>query len=139
MRFTLDVNMANSEGALERILGRLRQRNFVVCAMSAGCTPDFQRMDARITIESDRPVDLAVKQLSKLFDVDGVKIWRADEHAAESFTNPRQPEYESMRLQHGHHELAVPAYRHHAHHPQYGHHLQYEVRKGYSTLQFSRF
>lgn len=35
MRFTLRVRMHNTEGVLERVLGRLRQRNYSVCSLAA--------------------------------------------------------------------------------------------------------
>ena len=80
MRFTLDVTMANTEGMLERLLGRLRQRSFAVCALNADTSNNFARMTARITVESARPIELALKQLAKLIDVDGVEIVKAEEH-----------------------------------------------------------
>lgn len=79
MRFTLDVTMANTEGALERLLGRLRQRSFAVCALNADTSNNFARMHVRITVESARVIELAIKQLSKLIDVDGVEVVKAEE------------------------------------------------------------
>jgi len=72
--------MANTEGALERLLGRLRQRAFTVCAMNVGTSPNLARMDVKVTVESARPIELAIKQLNKLIDVDGVEIVKAEEH-----------------------------------------------------------
>lgn len=74
MKFTIDISMKNTEGALERLLGRLRQRSFAVCDMSAGCTDNFAKMSARITVESTRSPELALKQLGKLIDVERVNL-----------------------------------------------------------------
>ncbi|HEY9786127.1 MAG TPA: ACT domain-containing protein [Candidatus Obscuribacterales bacterium] len=78
MRFTLEIRMSNTEGALERILGRLRQRSFSVCSMMADSGQDRSFMNARITVESARPVEPALKQLAKLFDVHEVKVHHAE-------------------------------------------------------------
>ncbi len=86
MRFTLDVTMANSEGGLERLLGRLRQRSFTVCAINADTTNS--RMTARITVDSARPVELAVKQMAKLIDIQGVEVIRAEENSAHKYRQP---------------------------------------------------
>ncbi len=123
MRFTLEVSMANIEGALERVLGRLRQRGFVVCALTAACTPNFSHMNARITLESTRCLDLALKQLIKLCDVEDVVVCSAEEHVPEPITKVRHAS--DFDLIKGGHELAFKAYRHH------GHISQYEVRKGH--------
>jgi acetolactate synthase regulatory subunit len=77
MKMTLDIRMANTEGALERILGRLRQRCFSICSMSADRSHDQSEIQARITVESARSIELAVKQLEKLFDVIQVKVHEA--------------------------------------------------------------
>ena len=74
MKITLDIRMNNTEGALERILSRLRQRAFSVCNMSADRSTDHCFIDARITVESSRPVELAARQIEKLFDVIHVKF-----------------------------------------------------------------
>jgi acetolactate synthase regulatory subunit len=74
MKATLEIRMANAEGALERILGRLRQRCFAICSISADRSADHSFIDARISIESTRPIDTAVKQIAKLFDVMQVQV-----------------------------------------------------------------
>jgi acetolactate synthase regulatory subunit len=74
MKVTLEIRMANAEGALERILGRLRQRCFSICSMSADRSSDHSFIDAQITVESSRPIDIAAKQIAKLFDVIQVKV-----------------------------------------------------------------
>jgi acetolactate synthase regulatory subunit len=72
--------MANTEGALERLLGRLRQRNFAVCGLNANTSANFARMELKVTVESAKPIELAIKQLNKLIDVEGVEIRSAEEH-----------------------------------------------------------
>lgn len=89
MRFTLDVTMANTEGALERLLGRLRQRSFMVCGLNANTSANFARMDVKITVESSRAIELAIKQLNKLIDVDGVEITKAEEHHPHHHHEPK--------------------------------------------------
>jgi len=74
MHCTLDIRLTNAEGALERVLGRLRQRGFALCAMTVDRSPDYSTYIVQATIESSRPMDQAEKQLSKLFDVQSVKL-----------------------------------------------------------------
>jgi len=74
MKFNLEITINNSEGALERVLGRLRQRNFHLCSLAAGRSADHSLIDARIVVESTRPIELAVKQLGKLYDVQDVMV-----------------------------------------------------------------
>ena len=78
MRFTLEIRMANAEGALERVLGKLRQRNFNLCALMADRSHDMTRINARITVESARPIEPALKQLAKLFDVEELRVQYAE-------------------------------------------------------------
>lgn len=77
MKFTLEIRMANSEGALERILGRLRQRAFSLCSISADRSADQSIMEARITVESSRPIDNVIRQLDKLFDVISIRLYES--------------------------------------------------------------
>jgi acetolactate synthase regulatory subunit len=74
MKYSLDVIMTDAEGALERLLGRLRQRGFAMSTMSASCSQDHNSVRARITIEGARPIEPLVKQISKLFDVKYVAV-----------------------------------------------------------------
>jgi acetolactate synthase regulatory subunit len=88
MKYSLDVIMSDAEGALERVLGRLRQRGFVMCSMSAGRAHDHSSIHARITIESARPIEPMVKQLSKLFDVKYVALSSAEANISHVHTQP---------------------------------------------------
>ena len=83
MIYTLCIHMQNNEGALERILGRLRQRSFSLCSMQAGIGNTERDMVAEITVRSDRSAEYAMKQIDKLYDVDKVQL-RAQENEEES-------------------------------------------------------
>ncbi len=74
MKFTLRVQMNNTEGVLERVLGRLRQRNFNICSLAADSSKCNSFMSARITVESERPMESALKQIGKLYDVTEVQL-----------------------------------------------------------------
>lgn len=74
MRFVFEIRMSNAEGALERVLGRLRQRDFSLCGLTADCSNENGTIDARITVESMRPVEPALKQLGKLYDVQHLRV-----------------------------------------------------------------
>ncbi|HMO22238.1 MAG TPA: acetolactate synthase 2 small subunit [Candidatus Melainabacteria bacterium] len=69
MRYTFDISMKNSEGALERVLGRLRQRSFSLCSLKADSMESGKEMVARVTVESERSAEYAMKQIDKLYDV----------------------------------------------------------------------
>ena len=127
MKFTLDVTMANTEGALERLLGRLRQRSFTVCALNAGTSQNFARMDVRITVESARAIELAIKQLNKLIDVDGVEITKAEEH---------HHQHEAKRAQHAaqQHQHLSHSYERHGHVSPFEHLQTFELNTSHIGL-----
>lgn len=85
MKVTLDIRIANAEGALERILGRLRQRAFSVCNIHADRTADHAFLDVSVTVESARPIELAAKQIGKLFDVANVQVSYAEAGAQHGY------------------------------------------------------
>jgi acetolactate synthase regulatory subunit len=74
MKFTVSIRLSNCEGALERLLGRLRQRAFEISSMSAERTADRAFLDARFTIEGTRDVEPVIKQLAKLYEVQSLKF-----------------------------------------------------------------
>jgi acetolactate synthase regulatory subunit len=74
MKFTVSIRLSNTEGALERVLGRLRQRAFEISSMSADRTQDRAFIDARFTIEGSRDVEPVIKQLAKLYEVQSLKF-----------------------------------------------------------------
>ncbi len=90
MRFTLEVTMTNSEGALERLLGRLRQRGFGILALNADVSVDYAQLGARITVESMRPVEAALKQIAKLYDLEQVKVHHAEQEHAKRQNQPAE-------------------------------------------------
>ena len=85
MRFNLEITTANSEGALERILGCLRQRGFALCGMNADRSHDHTAMAVRLTLEGSRPMDLAVKQIAKLYDVMNVEVQPMEVHESNGY------------------------------------------------------
>jgi acetolactate synthase regulatory subunit len=74
MKFTLEIRMHNTEGALERLLGKLRQRSFSLCALVAGIN-DPKFIDARITVEGLRAAEPVIRQIGKLYDVEQVSVF----------------------------------------------------------------
>lgn len=81
MRYTFDISMRNSEGALERVLGRLRQRSFSLCSLKADSIESGKEMVARVTVESERSAEYAMKQIDKLYDVARVVLNEVVEEA----------------------------------------------------------
>ncbi|MBI1271898.1 acetolactate synthase 2 small subunit [bacterium] len=81
MRYTFDISMKNSEGALERVLGRLRQRSFSLCSLKADSLESGKEMVARVTVESERSAEYAMKQIDKLYDVARVVLNEVVEEA----------------------------------------------------------
>lgn len=78
MKFTVSMRLSNTEGAMERVLGRLRQRAFDVSSMSMEKTADRSSIDAFFTIEGTRDVEPVIKQLAKLFEVQSLKFQTAE-------------------------------------------------------------
>ncbi len=78
MRFTLEITMKNTEGVLERILGRLRQRSLNIQAINASCTRDCSNIEAKITVESKMNAESIMKQLAKLYDVQRINVFALD-------------------------------------------------------------
>lgn len=78
MRFTLEITMKNTEGVLERILGRLRQRNLNIQAINAKCTTDLSNIEATIIVESKMGAEPTMKQLAKLYDVQKINMFALD-------------------------------------------------------------
>jgi acetolactate synthase II small subunit len=74
MQSMLDIKLNNSEGALERILSRLRQRGYTVCSMNVKRSSDNSAYIVQVTIESTRPMEQAAQQLTKLLDVQSVRL-----------------------------------------------------------------
>ena len=69
MNSRLDLTLRKSDRVLERVLGLMGRRGFDVASLEARPAPDGASMDVAITVESDRPVEILTRQLSKLHDV----------------------------------------------------------------------
>lgn len=93
MKFSLDLIMENNEGALERVLGRLRQRSFAVHHITAGCSADGGTIKARIGVESERPIEPFIKHLAKLYDVKQIAVNHSEANVSHAPTanDARQP------------------------------------------------
>lgn len=89
MRFVLDFTIANTEGALERVLGRLRQRSFTLCNMQAGRSADHSSIKARIIVEGTRSIEQMVKHLSKLCDVHTVTLSQMEATIAHVYSSQK--------------------------------------------------
>jgi acetolactate synthase small subunit len=85
MKSALELRLVNSEGVLERVLGRLRQRGFDLCSMNVERSMDAAFLMIRITVESTRSIDNICRQLEKLIDVQSVKLQYSEENASEGF------------------------------------------------------
>jgi len=85
MKSALEMRLVNSEGVLERVLGRLRQRGFDLCSMNVERSSDAAFLTIRITVESSRSIDNICRQLEKLFDVISVKLQYSEDNASEGF------------------------------------------------------
>lgn len=73
-KFVLEINIKNTEGVLERILGKLRQRNANILSINAGCTEDYSSIEANLLVETNCSIEAISKQLSKLYDVQNIKV-----------------------------------------------------------------
>jgi acetolactate synthase regulatory subunit len=78
MKWTVSIKLSNTEGALERVLGRLRQRAFDISSMSAERSADRSYIEARFTIEGIRAPEPVIKQLAKLYEVQQLRFQYAE-------------------------------------------------------------
>ena len=75
--FTLQIRIRQSDGALERILGVTRRRQFALSQLSVSETSsrnvsaDF---DVEMTVRGERPPAFLVRQLEKLEDVEELSM-----------------------------------------------------------------
>jgi acetolactate synthase regulatory subunit len=72
--FAMNIRMINSEGVLERVLGKLRQRNFNVVSLNACCSSDMSTIEAHVTLNSLHSSESAIKQLNKLYDIQQIQL-----------------------------------------------------------------
>mgnify|MGYP000193332351 CR=1 FL=1 len=78
MKFTVEMTMKNTEGVLERVLGRMRQRNISVHSITANCSEDFSKLSAQIIVETQTAAEPIMKQLGKLYDVQELNVFSLD-------------------------------------------------------------
>jgi acetolactate synthase II small subunit len=81
----MEITLANAEGAIERVLGCLRQRSFTLCSMMVDRTVDQAAYEVRLTLESARSMDLAQKQVAKLYDVLNVEVQPIEVHESNGY------------------------------------------------------
>jgi acetolactate synthase regulatory subunit len=67
--FTLQIRIRQSDGALERILGVTRRRQFALSQLSVSETPRTADYDVEMTVRGERPPAFLVRHLEKLEDV----------------------------------------------------------------------
>lgn len=63
--FFFTLELSNAEGALERMLGRIRQRGFRIVAISARESTDAQRVRARVIVRGERSLENLLRQLCR--------------------------------------------------------------------------
>ncbi len=74
MNHDLKLRVSHVEGALVRILGVTERRGWATTSLSAAPDADEDTLGLDLTVLGDRPVDLLVRQLAKLHDVQDVKV-----------------------------------------------------------------
>ncbi|MFZ3214842.1 MAG: ACT domain-containing protein [Candidatus Acidiferrales bacterium] len=82
-KFTLQLRVKQSEGALVRILGVTRRRRFDLLHLTADASEDGNFLDVQMTVQADRAENTLVRQIEKLEDVSQVEVVEPDEAAGE--------------------------------------------------------
>jgi acetolactate synthase regulatory subunit len=82
-KFTLQLRVKQSEGALVRILGVTRRRRFDLLHLIADATEDGHFLDVQMTVQADRAENTLVRQIEKLEDVSQVEVVEPDETVSE--------------------------------------------------------
>ena len=77
-KFTLQLRVKQSEGALARILGVTRRRRFDLLHLTADTTEDGHFLDVQMTVQADRAENTLVRQIEKLEDVSQVEVVEPD-------------------------------------------------------------
>lgn len=72
MTHSLNLEVSAVEGALVRVLGMTERRGFRPVAFSASSSDDALLLS--LTVFSERPIELLIRQLEKLFDVRRVDL-----------------------------------------------------------------
>ncbi|QJC29048.1 acetolactate synthase 2 small subunit [Enterobacteriaceae endosymbiont of Plateumaris rustica] len=74
-QYKIYINTYISPEIIERILRIIRHRGFRICYMKVNSILKIENIIFEIIVESKRPIDFLVKQLSKLIDVIDIKIF----------------------------------------------------------------
>ena len=82
-KFTLQLRVKQSEGALVRILGVTRRRRFDLLHLTADTTEDGHFLDVQMTVQADRAENTLVRQIEKLEDVSQVEVVEPGDTASE--------------------------------------------------------
>ena len=82
-KFTLQLRVKQSEGALVRILGVTRRRRFDLLHLTADTTEDGHYLDVQMTVQADRAENTLVRQIEKLEDVSQVEVVEPGDAAGE--------------------------------------------------------
>ena len=77
-KFTLQLRVKQSEGALVRILGVTRRRRFDLLHLTADTSEDGHFLDVQMTVQADRAENTLVRQIEKLEDVSQVEVVEPD-------------------------------------------------------------
>ncbi len=70
MNTMIQLRVKTAEGALIRVLGVVRRRGFEVARLVANRSDRDACVDVVMMVEGERPADVLVRQLEKLFDVE---------------------------------------------------------------------
>jgi acetolactate synthase II small subunit len=69
---SLDLTLDAAEGALIRVLGLAERRGYPPVGVDATTLGDTLRLT--LTVRANRPIDLLIRQLERLFDVRDVSL-----------------------------------------------------------------
>ncbi|QJC29493.1 acetolactate synthase 2 small subunit [Enterobacteriaceae endosymbiont of Plateumaris pusilla] len=73
-QYKIHINTYISPEIIERILRIIRHRGFRIYSMKVNSIIEIGNILIEIIVESTKPVDFLVKQLSKLIDVFDIKV-----------------------------------------------------------------
>jgi acetolactate synthase regulatory subunit len=74
MNTMIQLRVSTAEGALLRVLSVARRRGFEIARLVANRSDREACVDVAMMVEGERPVDILVRQLEKLFDVEEVRV-----------------------------------------------------------------
>ncbi len=73
-RYQLELILRHAEGALARVIGVAERRGFTPVGVDGQANCDDDRWHLRLAVESDRPAELLLSQLRKLYDCMAVEV-----------------------------------------------------------------